>query len=119
MLNQRKLALRGYLSGEAALSGQNARVINAEWRTPLVDIDRHAMVPPIGINRLSAALFTEAGSVWNNGSTRSKYYRSVGVELIGEIKLYYRVALPVRLGIARGIDNPGDTRMYFMMGQLF
>jgi hypothetical protein len=119
MLNQRKLALRGYLSGETALSGQNARIVNVEWRTPLVDIDRHAMVPPVGINRLSTAVFVEAGSVWNNGSPRSRYYRSVGVELISELKVYYRVPLPVRLGIARGMDHPGDTRLYFMMGQVF
>lgn len=119
MLNQRELPLRGYLSGETVLRGQNARIVNAEWRTPLVDIDRHAMVPPVGLNRLSTAVFMEAGSVWNNGSARSRYYRSAGVELISELKVYYRVALPVRLGIARGMDNPGGTRVYFMMGQLF
>ncbi|MDO8990762.1 MAG: hypothetical protein Q7U91_14150 [Sideroxyarcus sp.] len=119
MLNQRELPLRGYRSGETALRGQNARIVNAEWRTPLADIDRHAMVPPVGINRLSAAVFMEAGSVWNNGEARSRYYRSVGVELISELKVYYRVPLPVKLGIAHGLDNPGDTRAYFQLGQVF
>jgi outer membrane translocation and assembly module TamA len=77
------------------------------------------MVPPVGINRLSAAFFMEAGSVWNNGSARSRYYRSVGVELISELKVYYRVPLPVKLGIAHGLDNPGNTRAYFQLGQVF
>jgi outer membrane protein assembly factor BamA len=119
MLNQRNLPLRGYQNGELALIGQNARIASAEWRTPLTDIDRHAMVPPVGINRLSAAVFMDAGSVWNNSSPRSRYYRGVGIELIGEIKVYYQVMLPLRMGIARGLDEPKGTRMYFQLGQVF
>jgi outer membrane protein assembly factor BamA len=119
MLNQRSLPLRGYQSGEAALTGQNVRIVNAEWRYPLNDIDSHAMVPPIGINRLSAAIFMDAGTVWDNESAKSKYYRSAGAELISELKVYYRVSLPVRLGIALGVDKPGGFSMYFMMGQMF
>ncbi|MBI5891715.1 MAG: hypothetical protein HZB47_13795 [Nitrosomonadales bacterium] len=118
-LNRRNLPLRGYSSAEAALRGQNTRIVNAEWRTPLADIDRHAMVPPVGINRLSAAVFVEAGTVWNNGSERSRYYRSAGVELISELRVYYRIPLPVRMGIARGLDGPGSTRAYFLLGQPF
>jgi outer membrane protein assembly factor BamA len=119
MLNQRNLPLRGYLGGEAVLTGQNARIASLEWRAPLSDIDRHAMVPPVGINRLSAATFFDAGSVWNNGNPRSRYYRSVGIELQGETLLYYRFPLPLRLGVARGLDSPGSTRLYFQVGQVF
>ena len=119
MLNQRDLPLRGYRGSEAVLRGQNARIANVEWRTPLSDIDRHAMVPPIGINRLSAAAFMDAGSVWDNGNARSRYYRGVGAELIGEIKLYYGIPLTLRLGIARGLDEPGGTHGYLMLGQMF
>jgi outer membrane translocation and assembly module TamA len=61
----------------------------------------------------------DAGSVWNNGSERSRYYRSVGMELISELKVYYRVPLPLRFGIARGLDNTGGTRAYFILGQVF
>ncbi len=119
MLNQRDLPLRGYQGSEAALRGQNARTASIEWRTPLADIDRHAMVPPVGINRLSAALFLDAGSTWNNGAERSKYYRGAGVELLGELKVLYQLPIPLRLGVARGLDDPGGTRMYFRMGLLF
>jgi outer membrane protein assembly factor BamA len=119
MINQRDLPLRGYTGSEAILRGQNARVANVEWRTPLTNFDRHAMVPPIGINRLSAAMFMDAGSVWDNGNARSRYYRGVGIELIGEIKVYYRIPLPLRLGIAHGLDEPGGTRGYLLLGQTF
>ncbi len=116
MLNQRDLPLRGYRGNETVLRGQNVRVANIEWRTPIVDIDRHAMVPPIGINRLSAAAFMDAGSVWDNGNARSRYYRGVGLELISEIKVYYSVTLPLRLGIAHALDDAGGTRGYLMLG---
>jgi hypothetical protein len=119
MLNQRNLPLRGYQGSEAVLRGQNVRTASIEWRTPLADIDRHAMTPPIGINRLSAAAFMDAGSVWDNGNARSRYYRSVGAELIGEIKVYYSIPLALRLGVAHGLDEPGGTRGYFMLGQMF
>jgi hypothetical protein len=119
MINQRDLPLRGYSGSNAALRGQNARVASVEWRTPLADIDRHAMVPPVGINRLSAAVFMDAGSVWDNGNARSRYYRGAGIELIGEIKVYYGITLPLRLGIAHGLDEPGGTRGYLLLGQEF
>ncbi len=119
MLNQRNLPLRGYAGSEAALRGQNTSTASIEWRAPLSDIDRHAMSPPIGIDRLSASVFMDAGSVWDNGKARSRYYRGVGTELLGEIKVLYRLPVPVRLGIARGLDAPSGTRVYFQLGQTF
>ena len=119
MLNQRNLPLRGYIGSEAALRGQNTSMASIEWRAPLSDIDRHAMSPPIGINRLSASAFMDAGSVWDNGNPRSRYYRGVGVELLGEVIVYYRLPLPLRLGIARGLDNPSGTQAYLQLGQSF
>ena len=118
MLNQRNLPLRGYSGSDAALRGQNVRNVGIEWRAPLADIDRHAMSPPVGINRLSASVFMDAGSVWDNGNVRSRYYRGVGIELLGEVTLIYRLPLPLRLGVARGLDNPGGTRAYLQMGQI-
>jgi outer membrane translocation and assembly module TamA len=61
----------------------------------------------------------DAGSVWNNGGARSKYYRSAGVELLSEIKALYQFPIPLRLGIARGFDEPGGTRVYLHLGQAF
>ncbi|HLP99405.1 MAG TPA: hypothetical protein VK149_13285 [Sideroxyarcus sp.] len=119
MLNQRNLPLRGYLGGEAALRGQNVRNASIEWRTPIADVDRHAMVPPVGLNRLSAAVFLDAGRAWDNGAARQKYYRGAGVELLSEVKLYYRLTLPLRIGIARGMDAPGGTRVYLQLGMMY
>ena len=120
VLNERNLSLRGYRGDEAALRGANARVASAEWRTPLVDIDRHGMVPPLGINRLSATVFADAGQAFGAGSVAGAgWQRAVGVELLGEAKLFYALGLQLRLGLARGLDGRKDTRGYLTLGRAF
>lgn len=118
-LNERDLALRGYDNGEPELTGKRARIAGIEWRTPLVDLDRHLMVPPIGLNRLSAALFYEAGAAWTDASKPEHYYRSAGVELLAELKLGYRLGLLLRAGYARGLDEPGGDEVYLQLGRSF
>ena len=118
-LNNRQLSLRGYRGDEAALNGRNARVLSVEWRTPLADIDRHAMVPAVGINRLSAAVFMDAGGTWNSGQRPDAWRRGVGVELLGEVKLLYAFGLQLRLGLAQGLDAPKDTHGYLTAGRAF
>ncbi|MBU1775529.1 MAG: BamA/TamA family outer membrane protein, partial [Gammaproteobacteria bacterium] len=111
--------LRGYRNGALELRGQNASTASIEWRTPIADIDRHAMTPPVGINRLSAAVFVDAGRAWDNDAVKPKYYRGVGVELLGEIRLIYLATIPVRLGIAHGMDHPGEVQGYLRLGLPF
>jgi hypothetical protein len=118
-LNNRSLSLRGYRGDEEVLKGRQARVATLEWRTPLADIDRHGMVPALGINRLSAVAFVEAGGAWNTGGGPDKWRRSVGVELLGEIKLLYALGLQLRLGVAQGLDAPKSTQGYLTAGRAF
>lgn len=118
-LNVRNLSLRGYRGDEPALRGQAARVASIEWRTPLADIDRHFMVPAVGINRLSAAAFFDVGGAWSSGSGPSHYYRSVGFELLGELRLLYALGLQLRLGVATALDGDKDTRAYLRVGRSF
>jgi hypothetical protein len=118
-LNVRNLSLRGYRGDEAVLRGQNARVISIEWRTPLADIDRHFMVPAVGLNRLSAAVFFDAGGAWSSGNGPDRWRRSVGVELLGEVRLLYALGLQMRIGLTRGLDEPRGTRGYLRFGRSF
>jgi hypothetical protein len=120
VLGDRTLALRGYRAGdEAALVGQNARVVSAEWRVPLADVDRHFMVPAVGLNRVSGALFVEAGGAWNSGDGPQAWRRSVGVELLAEARLLYALGLQLRLGVARALDGDEGTRGYLTVGRAF
>ncbi|KNZ32171.1 MAG: hypothetical protein AD742_13830 [Methylibium sp. NZG] len=119
VLNERDIALRGYRGDEAVLRGTDARVTTIELRTPLADIDRHFMSPPLGINRLSATAFFDIGGAWNSGSNPDRYLRGVGVELLGEVRLLYALGLHLRVGVARGLDEPSGTRSYLSVGRLF
>jgi hypothetical protein len=120
VLNERQLSLRGYVGDEPSLLGQNARVATLELRAPLADIDRHGMVPPLGINRLSAAVFYDIGGAWGAGrSGPAQTLRGVGVELLAEVKLLYVLPLQLRLGVARALDGREDTRGYLTAGRAF
>ncbi len=119
-LNHRELALRGYEGNEAVLRGANARVVSAEWRTPLWDVDRHFMVPAVGLNRLSATVFADVGGAWQNGASGPDRWRTgVGVEVLAELKLLYALGLQLRLGVARGLDEPKATQGYLTLGRGF
>jgi hypothetical protein len=50
------------------------------------------------------------------------YRRSVGLELRGEAKLLYALAIDLRLGVGQALDplpGRGRTRGYFTIGQAF
>ena len=98
--------------------GHRARVITAEWRTPLRDIDRHLVVPPLGINRLSLNVFFDVGAAWDP-SASPDYHRGIGAELMSEPKLGYLFGLQARMGFARGLDETGSTKIYLRVGRSF
>jgi hypothetical protein len=118
-LNERQLSLRGYRGDESGLRGTAARVGSVEWRLPLADIDRHAMVPAVGINRLSATVFFDMGGAWSSGNGPASWSRGVGIELLGEVKLLYALGLQLRVGVAQALDGPRDTRGYLTAGRSF
>lgn len=122
-LNNREIALRGYRGDEAELLGQQARLASVEWRMPLVDIDRHGMVPALGINRLAGTVFFDMGGVFATGENRpAEHRRGVGFELRGETRLLYALALDLRLGVGHALDplpGRGRTRGYLTLGQAF
>ena len=119
VLNEREIALRGYRGDEAVLRGTDARVTSIEFRTPLADVDRHFMSPPLGLNRLSATAFFDIGGAWTTGNRPAHYQRGVGVELLGEVKLLYALGLQLRVGVARALDEPEGTRGYLSLGRPF
>jgi hypothetical protein len=118
VLNQRDFALRGYPSGDPELNGHRARIATTEWRVPIADVDRHFMVPPVGLNRLSVNFFLDVGAAWDRGGSPD-YHRGIGAELMSEPRLGYLLAWSMRLGLARGIDTTGTTQLYLRLGRSF
>jgi hypothetical protein len=89
-----------------------------EWRVPLRDIDRHGMVPPVGLNRIAVNLFLDVGDAWPRGAD-ADYHRGYGVELMTEARLGYFLPLQMRLGFARGDDEGGRSTAYLRVGRSF
>jgi len=118
VLDQRQFPLRGYRSGDPALTGRHAVLGTLEWRTPLSDVDRHLMVPPAGLNRLSLTVFVEAGSAWTDAAAQ-RVFRSAGLELLAEVRVGYLLPLLLRAGVAKGFETPGATVGYLQLGRSF
>ena len=118
ILNQREFALRGYTSGEPTLVGSRMRQASVEWRVPLGDVDWHAMVPPLGLNRVALNVFLDAGDAWFRGG-KPDYHHGYGVELMSEVRLGYLFGSHLRLGIAEGGDAGGKTTAYLRLGRAF
>lgn len=119
VLNDRTLALRGYAQGDPALTGTRARVASLEWRVPMADIDQHLMRVPLGLNRVSAGAFLDIGGAWRTGGGPERWSRSVGVELLAEVRLLYTLPVQLRMGLARALDGPEQTRAYLTVGRSF
>lgn len=118
ILNQREFALRGYTSGEARLTGSRARITTAEWRIPLRDVDRHAMVPPVGLNRIALNAFVDVGAAWARDA-QPDHHRGIGIELMAEVRFGYLFGADLRLGLAGGLDEGGSTTGYLRLGRSF
>lgn len=118
VLNEHDFALRGYTTGTPQLMGHRARVGSLEWRAPLADIDRHFMVPPVGVNRVALNLFYDIGAAWEP-DTRPDYHRGIGAELVAEPRFGYLFGLQTRAGVAKGLDQAGSTKIYLRAGRSF
>ena len=118
VLNQREFPLRGYRSGESVLMGHRARLGTIEWRTPISDVDRHFMVPPVGANRLSMSVFFDTGAAWEHGAAQ-RYFKSAGAELLSELRVGYLFGAQIRMGVARGFETPGRNIAYLHLGRSF
>ena len=118
VMNQRDFPLRGYLSGESALTGHHATLQTVEWRVPLSDVDRHIMVPPAGLNRVSMDVFMDGGSAWDDAVSQ-RYFKSAGIELLSEVRVGYQFGAQLRAGVARGLETPGRTEWYLHVGRSF
>ena len=118
VFNKRSYALRGYKEGLPQLRGRRAQLFTGEWRFPIQRIEKGFMAPPIGIMQWFGNLFAETGSAYFESP--EKYYSSAGLELIGDINIFYGLVLRTRLGYAHGFDKDiGDDRVYLRIGSSF
>lgn len=102
--------LRGYPAN--AFRGRKAGLISFEYRFPVENIEEGWDSKPVFFRRLHGAVFYEAGNAWNGTFHSSELKRSVGAEARFDLYLAYYLPVTFRLGIAKGLDEKGETLTY-------
>jgi len=115
-LPDRYYALRGYPT--SSMRGDHIYLASIEYRMPLLSIERGLWTAPIWLRSISLSVIAEAGQVWR-GSDYAEFAGSpegfvpfwtatrtaVGVELVGDLVVFWGAALQGRVGYALGFGE--------------
>jgi outer membrane protein assembly factor BamA len=110
-LIQGGIVLRGY--PVVAEVGRNYALFNAEYRFPIVNVDRGPSTLPFFFNRLSGSLFVDYGSAFDDVAT-AKFKTGTGGELWFDFLFGYVIGLTFRAGFAHGWASEGIEKLYFI-----
>ncbi len=110
-LLQGGIQLRGY--PVVAEVGNYYGLFNAEYRFPIVNVDRGPSTLPIFLNRVSGNAFIDSGSAFSDPH-HAQILTGVGGELWLDMMLGYVLSFEFRLGYARGISDLGIDKVYFV-----
>ncbi len=110
-LYQSGVALRGY--PVAYQTGAYYALANAEYRFPIVNIDRGTSTFPLMLNRISGNVFCDVGSAFDNPLS-TNVLTGVGGELWFDTTLGYFASFNFRVGYARGLATGGIDKVYFV-----
>jgi hypothetical protein len=110
-LIQGGITLRGY--PPVTLAGRSYLLGNAEYRFPIVNVDRSDSTLPIFLNRINGALFVDYGSAFDV-LDNAMFKTGVGGELWFDVMLAYVASFTFRLGYARGLASLGEGKTYFV-----
>ena len=116
VFNKRNFALRGY--SDNTQIGNNLELFSAEWRFPLLHVEKGIMAPPVGIIKHSGRLFAEAGASWTDNQQKN-IISSAGLEWLVDLNLFYRLTPQIRFGYAKALDDIEDEVYYLKVGGSF
>lgn len=112
-VDQQDIHLRGYPIN--AFRGQRAALATIEYRFPVQNMEHGWDTKAVFFRRLHGALFIEAGNAWDGTFHGSDLKRGIGMEARFDIYFAYYIPVTLRLGIARGLDERGETVTYLGM----
>jgi len=95
-------ALRGYAA--SVQGGNNMNVNRLNFNQWLGRIDKGWGIWPIAAGDYSANFYVDYGSAWQSGDSPN-YLTGVGIDFNIEVLAFYNLMLPIRLSIARGLDD--------------
>jgi outer membrane protein assembly factor BamA len=104
---QGPFVLRGYPA--FSFSGSQYHLFNAEYRFPILNLDRGLSTLPLFVHRISGNLFADYGGAFNELDLDrwwSQFHLGVGAELWLDFTMGYVIGANVRIGHARGVADP-------------
>lgn len=111
ILIQGGIVLRGYQP--VALAGRSYVLGNAEYRFPIVNLDRGSSTLPFMLNRINGSAFVDYGSAFDD-FTSARFKTGVGGELWFDFTLGYVASFTFRAGYARGLASGGIDKVYWV-----
>lgn len=109
-------SLPGYPYGVSF--GKNYAKASIDVHSVLASVNRNLSLYPVGLGDIYARIYAHTGSVWNQ--QEPKWLNAAGVSLNAQLKLGYRLTLPIALGVAQGLDEPfAETQFYLRLSQGF
>jgi hypothetical protein len=118
LLNQYQYAaLRGY--PPSFVAGDSYLLFAAEYRAPLVWIEKGYNTFPIYLRRIWGAFFTEVGNAFQGPFRASDLKSDAGAEAHFEFNLGYYLNPVVELGYAHGFATGGGDRLYWVAAASF
>jgi hypothetical protein len=110
-------ALRGYPPGYR--SGPQLQQVQLEYRFPIFDPEWGIYTLPVYLRRLYATVFVDTGNAFAGPPKLSEFLVGTGAELFAQLVLSYRLIITVRMGVARGLTDGGETQFYLHLGTGF
>ncbi len=110
-------ALRGYKPNDRA--GLHFHLIQTEYRFPVWRTEAGVYTFPFYLKQLYALVFADYGDAYFSLFDLSNFRLGIGSELLSRIVIGYHLSLTLRLGLARGVSEGGDTQVYFHLGAPF
>jgi hypothetical protein len=110
-LIQGGIQLRGYPI--VAQTGNFFALGNAEYRFPIAEVDHGISSLPVFLSRISGNFFVDSGSAFDSLES-AQFLTGVGGELWFDFQLGYVLDFTFRAGLARGLNDEGLTKTYFV-----
>ncbi len=118
LLKQQSFAfLRGYPVN--VVSGDNVMVVSAEYRAPLLWIERGYQTFPFYLRRLWGAAFADAGTAYEGPFHLDQVKTDVGVETHLTFQAGWYLEPQITLGCAHGFQSGGGNQLYFVASATF
>lgn len=107
-------ALRGYRPFDRF--GDQYHLLQTELRFLIARLNRGFATLPAYLNRIYANVFVDCGDAFVGTFTFSNFRFGTGAELFFDFTAGYWMPYTLRLGLARGLNEGGQTQIYMHLG---